>query len=93
MKKEQTDRTVELIAEYLEKMGLQLPLRSMDDIEVINEFFSELEVELAQAADKGESIDGKLLDDVSRAFDDTAIYESDDYVDLDDLNARLGWES
>ena len=90
MKKEQCDRTVELIAEYLEEMGLQLPLRSVDDIEVINDFFSDLEVELAQAADAGESVDSELLDDVSRAFDDTAIYELDDYVDLDELNARLG---
>jgi hypothetical protein len=90
MKKEQTDRTIELIAEYLEKMGLQFPLRSMDDIEIINDFFSDLEVELAQAADAGESVDSELLVDVSRAFDDTALYEPDDYVDLDELNDRLG---
>jgi hypothetical protein len=92
MKKEQCDRTVQLIAENLEKMGLTIPLRDMDDIEVINDFFSDLEVELAQAKDAGEKIDQKYIEDVSRAFDDTAIYELDDYVDLDELNARLGKE-
>ena len=89
MKKEQSDRTVELIREHLGDMGLKLPLKKMKEIEVINDFFEDMEIEMSNALSCGEDADRALLNDVSRAFDETVFYEIDDYVDLDELNRRL----
>ena len=44
MKKEQSDRTIELIREHLSDMGLQLPIKKLKEVETINDYFEDLEI-------------------------------------------------
>lgn len=88
MKKNVSDRTVELIKEYLPEIGVELPLKDADDIEKICDFFEEMEVTLANADGCGEKVDTDLLDGAADAYDDLVI-NGDDYHDIDELNKRL----
>ena len=78
-----------MIKRYLPDIGVQLPLRDEGDVEKISDFFEEIEISLSNALGCGEKIDCQLLNSASRAFDDLAIIEDDDYHDIDELNQRL----
>jgi len=89
MQKTIRDETITLIKAYLPEIGVQVPLRSEEDIEKICDFFEYMEVTLANALADGEKVDRNLLDAAASAFDDLAIVEDDEYHDIDDLNRRL----
>lgn len=52
-------------------------------------FFSDMEEELANSYECGGDVNRDFLDDVAHAFDDTALCDDDDYVDIDELNEKL----
>ena len=89
MQKTIRDETITLIKAYLPEIGVQVPLRSEEDIEKICDFFEYMEATLANALADGEKVDRNLLDAAASAFDDLAIVEDDEYHDIDDLNRRL----
>ena len=89
MKKIVRDKTIELIKKYLPEMNVTLPLKNEDDVEIICDFFENMEREMSNALGYGDSVDRALLNDASDAFDDLAIIYEEDYHDLDDLNRRL----
>lgn len=89
MKKIIRDETILLIKRYLPEIGIQLPLTSETDIETIADFFEEKEITLSNALSCGDEIDRQLLDAVARAFDDLALFEDDDFHDIESLNRRL----
>lgn len=88
MEKTVSNRTLELIKLYLPEIGLKLPLKDEGDVELICDFFEEMEVTLANADGCGEEVDQDLLDGASDAYDELVI-NGDDYHDIDDLNMRL----
>ena len=89
MKKIIRDKTIELITKYLPEINVTLPLKNEEDVEIISDFFENMEREMSNALGYGDPVDRTLLDDVSNAFDDLAIIYEEDYHDLDDLNRRL----
>ena len=89
MKKIIRDKTIELIKKYLPEINVTLPLKNEEDVEIISDFFENLEREMSNALGYGDPVDRTLLDDASNAFDDLAIIYEEDYHDLDDLNRRL----
>lgn len=89
MKKIIRDKTIELIKKYLPEINVTLPLKNEEDVEIISDFFENMEREMSNALGYGDPVDHTLLDDASNAFDDLAIIYEEDYHDLDDLNRRL----
>ena len=85
-----SDRTIELISEYLPQIGVSLPLKGKDDLDVISVFFADMESSMANGLVSGKQIDRKLLDDVSKAADETEPWNEDDFIDIDKMNKRLG---
>jgi len=88
MEKNVSDRTLELIKLYLPEIGFKLPLKDVEDIEKICDFFEEMEVTLANADGCGEEVDSDLLCGAADAYDELVI-NGDDYHDIDELNKRL----
>ena len=88
MEKKVSDRTLELIKEYLPEIGVGLPLKDEEDIERICDFFEDMEVTLANAAGCGEKVDRDLLCGAAVVYDELVI-NGDDYHDIDALNKRL----
>ncbi len=87
MEKTVSDRTLELIKEYLPEIGLELLLKDEEDIEKICDFFEEMEVTLANADGCGEEVDSDLLCGAADAYDELVINGNDH--DIDELNKRL----
>ena len=84
----QSDRTVELIRKYLSDMGLNLPLES-EDMDVISDFFENMEVDMANGLSEGVETDRNLLEDISNAYDEVTYVDDDDFIDMSKLNRRL----
>lgn len=84
-----SDRTIELIMEYLPQIGINLPLKGEDDLGEISAFFADMESSMANGLVSGKQIDRKLLDDVSKAADETEPWNEDDYIDIGKINKRL----
>ncbi len=84
----QSDRTVELIRKYLSDMGLNLPLEA-EDMDVISDFFENMEVDMANGLSEGVETDRNLLEDISNAYDEVTYVNDDDFIDMSKLNRRL----
>lgn len=83
-----SDCSIWVILDNLSETDLPLPLDE-NDMEVLLEHIELLESSLSDRKDSGESIDEKLLIDVSNCVDEIAIYEDDEYIDMNKLNERL----
>ena len=84
-----SDRTVELILEHIDNIGLELPLKSDDDVGILAEYFAKIEDSLSIGLCSGKEIDRKLLKDAERANMELTPFNSDDFIDIDKLNKRL----
>lgn len=89
MQKEVTDSTIDLVREYLPQTGVSFPLKSEEDVQILADYFEEMEVSLSNALSDGEPVDRSLLSRVAKAFDELAVIEDEDFHDLDTLNERL----
>ena len=84
-----SDRTVELIVKHKTEIGIELPLKSADDVSRIAEYFASIEVSLSNGLCSGKEIDRKLLEDVENANQELTPFNSDDFIDIEKLNKRL----
>ena len=89
MKLEVRDSTIEMIKRYKDDIGITFPLKDADDVEILSDFFKDMECTMANALTYGDDVDMDLLDRAANAYDDLTPIEEDDYNDLDDLNRRL----
>ncbi len=89
MHKAISEGTIALIRKHIPKIGVTLPIRDEEDVQIIADYFEEMEVCLSNALSDGEKIDRSELDAAAKAFDELAMIEDDDCHDLEDLNKRL----
>ena len=89
MQKEVTDATISLIRKCLPQTGVTLPIRSEEDVQILADYFEEMEISLSNALSDGEPINRSFLSKVAKAFDELAVIEDDDFHNLDSLNERL----
>ena len=89
MQKMVSNATILLIKENLPKIGIGLPLKNEEELQIVADYFEDMEVCLSNAISDGEQIDRSQLDAAARAFDELAVFEDDDTHDLVDLNKRL----
>ncbi|MCQ2071103.1 MAG: hypothetical protein MJZ68_08225 [archaeon] len=88
MEKLISDATVKCISDSLSKNNLILPLDN-NDIETLLEYFEMLEITLSNNKNDGEFVDEDFLNQITDCVDELAIYEDDEYIDLESLNLRL----
>ena len=88
MKRDIRERTISLIKEHFDKIGVELPL-DIEGVQDMMYYFGELESTLANAKCCGDKIDDELLDAAAHAYDDLFYLEEDDYSYIDELNERL----
>lgn len=84
-----SDRTIELIIEHINTIGIDLPLKSMDDVDRISEYFAEIEVSLSNGLSSGKDVNRKYLEDVENANQELTPFNEDDFIDIEKLNERL----
>ena len=88
MKRDIREKTISLIKEHFDKIGVELPL-DIEGVQDMMDYFGELESTLANAKCCGDKIDDELLDAAAHAYDDLFYLEEDDYSYIDELNERL----
>ncbi|MBE6517429.1 MAG: hypothetical protein E7Z67_04505 [Thermoplasmata archaeon] len=88
MKREIRERTISLIKEHFDKIGVGLPL-DIEGVQDMMDYFEEIECTLANAKGCGDKVDDELLNAAADAYDDLFYLEEDDYSYIDELNERL----
>ncbi len=88
MKRDIREKTISLIKEHFDKIGVELPL-DIEGVQDMMDYFGELESTLANAKCCGDKIDDELLDAAAHAYDDLFYLEEGDYSYINELNERL----
>ncbi len=89
MLKKVKDSTIELLKDALKYLNIKGEVKEAD-IDSIFEYFEGLEVEFSTRQDRGEKIDSEKFEKICLAVDDFFKgADSEDSVDLNDLNNRL----
>ncbi len=82
--------TIELLKANLEKLNVSSKINE-SDIDKIFEYFESKEIEYSTRQSIGENFDEEVFDQICLASDDFFIEaDSEDSIDLKDLNDRLG---
>ena len=84
-----SDKVVETIRKHLPNIDVKLPLKSMDDIDTISSYFTDIEVDLSNGLCSGIPIDEDELDEAASVVTELIPNDNDDFVDIDKFNKRL----
>ena len=69
MKRDIRERTISLIKEHFDRLGVELPL-NIEDVQDMMDYFEDIECTLANAKGRGDKVDDELLNAAADAYDD-----------------------